>query len=1526
MSRQQDQFIDDDEEEVCPLCVEELDLTDKGFRPCQCGYQICQFCYNNVKNNMNGLCPACRRPYNDADVVITRPTAEEMTAYKARQAQKQKKTQVAMQKEKQRAEADNLSRKHLAGLRVVQKNLVYVTGLQPAIHEDQLLQTLRGPEYFGQYGRIIKIVVSKAKDPAHPNSVGVYVTFERTEDAEKCILAVNGSKNHERTLRAQFGTTKYCSAYLRGETCGNRNCMFLHEPGEANESYSRADLSALNAGGSQNGGVGRPPPQSQQPVASAAQPMAREPSEDQPSSPSADRPALPSSASWASRIPHGQPPPRSESRATSSTADMDTPADPAPLHTQQEQAAAQESSIPAQAPVSSDSTTGQTPASLPVRPQRQESSWLAYYRTFHPEDLGFSFHWDGVVPTSHAIIKDYPPLFDLNVGPGQRRVRRRQENERQLQLQNQTPDQRPPIDADNGLERSGSLQLGGEPEERVGMNQPRNAISPPAQDDSGQRFPFGGTSPSIGERGLTPQQQHQQTLLNSMKSIEGAEPFANSAAQPNAFQQSGNPPGHSRNASRYSFANDVSASTNVKPMASAKVMNQQASIMPPATGNQYGGQQQTHGSQFYTNNVQGPPPGIKMTGTPPVSGGMTFGQGHGFATGGIQYGANAGLNANEERMRSLLRGREAGAPAGATDASKREFSTFSNTYSNSSSSHYHNQGGSTAAFTSPAPGSTPFTTGPPSYASLSSFSGEDSKQRKKKGKKHRHNHTSSSGDDTDFPPLRAPPSRQQSISIAGSRPSTPAVPPGLEGTIGSASRRSTPTVPPGLSKPAVLPDFEALTEGSGSRPSSRPSSRAGVKRAVSQIMPALPLRPSRPSTPAQQAVGTPPSKVQGGNVERMGTPTREPRHVSSKVDGQHESEVAAAAGAGKREDTTTTPQKSGVVSRDASPAVPVAKKAAEAANDQIQPATPKSAVGPAPAPKTMQPSAKGVATVSTVDTQATPTKQPQQPASTKGTKRTPPGKLDIAAAVSKQPADATAAADAASAAQRNAVQTPVDSLPRSQSPNASVSSPAIRTGPKTLRVVQTPRTETPPAEATPSTARLPSRQPSIASIQLPGTPSSEHVSLPDNLSMPSTSQSRANSPPPTAAPAKAPVKSKTQLKKERQERAKAIEEERLAEEAKKTSVEEPEQEAIISRKKKTKKEKEPKSKPKTAASAAAAAATQDSTPTVSRAASPVPKPAGEDSAAAIADHRLQSPAPAATPPRNITPLNPSPPQHHSSREASPAPPPTPPTLSAAQILADLQSSDPSVQTSLDSFFRLPTSPHFTKPTQPITARDLHDPINDPTHFILNLPESDVHALLSGALHSYHYGGAENRTWSRGMVTPAGSHLRALSAELEARVLELEERIHSQPEELRFHPTKPQDLMKFPALDLEALKRHFENLAGRSSAYLLGAAANANQQQSPQITDDTAASFVNEFVMPPLTPPPGTATPSGGVRGYQASMRGTPMVSAPEAGGAAAVPSVEHAERLLAEARRSMEESEGALRRMMKKNRKVLGLA
>ena len=64
-----------------------------------------------------------------------------------------------------------------------------------------LLQTLRGNEYFGQYGEIEKIVVSKAKAGAVNQGVGVYVTYNTKEAAATCITTVDGSMNGDRVLR-----------------------------------------------------------------------------------------------------------------------------------------------------------------------------------------------------------------------------------------------------------------------------------------------------------------------------------------------------------------------------------------------------------------------------------------------------------------------------------------------------------------------------------------------------------------------------------------------------------------------------------------------------------------------------------------------------------------------------------------------------------------------------------------------------------------------------------------------------------------------------------------------------------------------------------------------------------------------------------------------------------------------------------------------------------------------------------------------------------------------------------------------------------------------------------------------------------------------------------------------------------------------------------------------------------------------------------------------------------------------------
>ncbi|KAK9245332.1 hypothetical protein V1506DRAFT_538663 [Lipomyces tetrasporus] len=292
----QDSFISDDEEEVCPLCVEEFDISDKGFKPCPCGYQVCQFCYNNIRQNphLNGRCPGCRRPYDDESVEYKVVTTEEWRQDHQKQTRREKEKR---QKERERKEIEQASRKHLSGMRVIQKNLVYVVGLNPHIPHEELHNTLRGDQFFGQYGKIQKIVVNRRNNGGAGNGgIGVYVTYYKKEDAAKCIAAVDGSMNDGKILRAAYGTTKYCSSYLRNQSCPNPNCMFLHEPGEEADSYTRQDLSTIQHAARQadmKPGLPRAPTI----VKPAVAPKANE--ESHPDTP--EQSALPPTASWATK-------------------------------------------------------------------------------------------------------------------------------------------------------------------------------------------------------------------------------------------------------------------------------------------------------------------------------------------------------------------------------------------------------------------------------------------------------------------------------------------------------------------------------------------------------------------------------------------------------------------------------------------------------------------------------------------------------------------------------------------------------------------------------------------------------------------------------------------------------------------------------------------------------------------------------------------------------------------------------------------------------------------------------------------------------------------------------------------------------------------------------------------------------------------------------------------------------------------------------------------------------------------------
>jgi CCR4-NOT transcription complex subunit 4 len=147
------------------------------------------------------------------------------------------------------------SRKHLQGMRVTQKNLVYVIGLSLKLITDEALALLRGQDYFGQYGKIQKIMINKRKDipplrggtfDKSGSSVSVYVTFQRKEDASKCIAALDGAVVDGNTLRAAYGTTKYCTAFLQHRQCQNPNCMYLHSEQDQDDTESHTREEVVN--------------------------------------------------------------------------------------------------------------------------------------------------------------------------------------------------------------------------------------------------------------------------------------------------------------------------------------------------------------------------------------------------------------------------------------------------------------------------------------------------------------------------------------------------------------------------------------------------------------------------------------------------------------------------------------------------------------------------------------------------------------------------------------------------------------------------------------------------------------------------------------------------------------------------------------------------------------------------------------------------------------------------------------------------------------------------------------------------------------------------------------------------------------------------------------------------------------------------------------------------------------------------------------------------------------------------------
>lgn len=92
--------MSDEDDKICPLCCEDLDISDQNFLPCKCGYQVCMWCWHHIKDNLNNLCPACRTPYQADPHAFSAVDKAEIIKNKKERKRKEK---LEKEREKERA-------------------------------------------------------------------------------------------------------------------------------------------------------------------------------------------------------------------------------------------------------------------------------------------------------------------------------------------------------------------------------------------------------------------------------------------------------------------------------------------------------------------------------------------------------------------------------------------------------------------------------------------------------------------------------------------------------------------------------------------------------------------------------------------------------------------------------------------------------------------------------------------------------------------------------------------------------------------------------------------------------------------------------------------------------------------------------------------------------------------------------------------------------------------------------------------------------------------------------------------------------------------------------------------------------------------------------------------------------------------------------------------------------------------------------------------------------------------------------
>ena len=125
--------------------------------------------------------------------------------------------------------------------RIIQRNLVYLIGLSSQLVK--LEPKLKNFEYFGQYGKIVKLVLNKNKiynsNGANGPSYTCFVTYSSEAESSLAILSLDNTMIDNHEIKANYGTTKYCMNFLKNLECKNKDCIYLHKFADKKDIVSR---------------------------------------------------------------------------------------------------------------------------------------------------------------------------------------------------------------------------------------------------------------------------------------------------------------------------------------------------------------------------------------------------------------------------------------------------------------------------------------------------------------------------------------------------------------------------------------------------------------------------------------------------------------------------------------------------------------------------------------------------------------------------------------------------------------------------------------------------------------------------------------------------------------------------------------------------------------------------------------------------------------------------------------------------------------------------------------------------------------------------------------------------------------------------------------------------------------------------------------------------------------------------------------------------------------------------------------